>query len=201
LCELVISICYFNRNEPVDQVPKTPVPVDAVTQKSPDIVRSSGTNVDCSGGYDDDDDDDDDECGDDGHQPDFEKDDMLARRTGSYQKPNAGAGQAFNVFLPKPGSVKHKTIPVSGSQSFLKTREQETAPSLDRLGPPGNEVFVYECKECCICGARAKEKWLHFHSIINRFFRCGFELAVLIFRVQKRDVLSNNDFWWLLSVY
>ncbi|KAG1956627.1 LIM and calponiny domains-containing protein [Pimephales promelas] len=138
------------RNEPVDQVPKTPVPVAAVTQKSPDIVRSSGTNVDCSGGYDDDDDDDDDdECGDDGHQPDFEKDDMLARRTGSYQKPNAGAGQAFNVFLPKPGSVKHKTIPVSGSQSFLKTREQETAPSLDSftLSPRDAEDMHKKCHQ------------------------------------------------------
>ncbi|XP_077060941.1 LIM and calponin homology domains-containing protein 1a isoform X5 [Siphateles boraxobius] len=114
------------RNEPVDQVPKTPVPVAVVTQKSPDIVLSSGTNVDCSGGYDNDD-----ECGDDGHLPDFEKDDMLARRTGSFQKPSAGAGQAFNAFLPRPGSVKHKTIPASGSQSFFKTREQETAPSLD----------------------------------------------------------------------
>ncbi|KAK7161966.1 hypothetical protein R3I94_004587 [Phoxinus phoxinus] len=113
------------RNEPVDQVPKTPVPAAVVTQKSPDIVRSSGTNVDCSGGYDDD------ECDDGGYLPDFEKDDMIARRTGSYQKPSAGAGQAFNTFLPKSGSVKHKTIPVSGSESFFKTREQETAPSPD----------------------------------------------------------------------
>ncbi|ROI16023.1 LIM and calponin homology domains-containing protein 1, partial [Anabarilius grahami] len=115
------------RNEPVDQVPKTPVPLSEVTQKSPDIVRSSAINVDCSGGFDDDD-----ECGDDGHLPDFEKDDMLARRTGSYQKPSAGAGQAFNAFLPKPVSVKHKTTPVSGSQSYFKAREQETAPVLDR---------------------------------------------------------------------
>ncbi|XP_048054379.1 LOW QUALITY PROTEIN: LIM and calponin homology domains-containing protein 1a [Megalobrama amblycephala] len=115
------------RNEPVDQVPKTPVPLSEVTQKSPDIVRSSAINVDRSGGFDDDDD----ECGDDGHLPDFEKDDMLARRTGSHQKPSAGTGQAFNAFLPKPGSVKHKTTPVSGSQSYFKTREQETAPALD----------------------------------------------------------------------
>ncbi|XP_051754952.1 LIM and calponin homology domains-containing protein 1a isoform X2 [Ctenopharyngodon idella] len=114
------------RNEPVDQVPETPVPLSEVTQKSPDIVRSSAINVDRSGGFDDDD-----ECGGYGHLPDFEKDDMLARRTGSYQKPSAGAGQAFNAFLPKPISVKHKTTPVSGSQSYFKTKEQETAPALD----------------------------------------------------------------------
>lgn len=145
MCELVISICYFNRNEPVDQVPKTPVPLSEVTQKSPDIVRSSAINVDRSGGFDDDD-----ECGDDGHLPDVEKDDMLTRRTGSYQKPSAGAGQAFNAFLPKPGSVKHKTTPVSGSQSYFKAKEQETTLALDRLGLPGNEAFIYECKEFCI---------------------------------------------------
>ncbi|XP_058628703.1 LIM and calponin homology domains-containing protein 1a isoform X4 [Onychostoma macrolepis] len=114
------------RNEPVEQVTKTPVPVAVVTEKSPDIVRSSATNTNRSGGYDDDDDDD--ECGDDDQLPGFEKDDMLARRTGSYQP---SAGQAFNAFLPKPGAVKHKITPFSGSQSYLKPREQETAPSLD----------------------------------------------------------------------
>ncbi|XP_016299598.1 LIM and calponin homology domains-containing protein 1-like isoform X2 [Sinocyclocheilus anshuiensis] len=108
------------RNEPVSQVTKTPVPVAVVTEKSPDIVRSSATNANRSGSYD--------ECGDD-QLPDFEKDDMIARRTGSYQKPSAG--QAFNAFLPKPVAVKHKITPISGSQSYLKPREQETAPSLD----------------------------------------------------------------------
>ncbi|XP_016415538.1 LIM and calponin homology domains-containing protein 1-like [Sinocyclocheilus rhinocerous] len=112
------------RNEPVDQLPKTPVPVAVVTEKCPDIVRLSATNANRSGIYNDDD-----ECGDDDQLPDFEKDDMLARRTGSYQTPSAG--QAFNAFLPKPGAVKHKITPVSGSQSHLKPREQETAPSLD----------------------------------------------------------------------
>uniref|UniRef100_A0A8C2FUB1 LIM and calponin homology domains 1a n=1 Tax=Cyprinus carpio TaxID=7962 RepID=A0A8C2FUB1_CYPCA len=112
------------RNETVSQETKTPVPVAVVAEKNPDIVHSSATNATRSGGCDDDD-----ECGYDDQLPDFEKDDMLAQRTGSYQKPSAG--QAFNAFLPKPGAVKHKIPPVSGSQSYLKPREQETAPSLD----------------------------------------------------------------------
>ncbi|XP_043093249.1 LIM and calponin homology domains-containing protein 1a isoform X3 [Puntigrus tetrazona] len=107
------------RNEPV-------VPVAVVTEKSSDIAHSSTTNATRSDNYDDDDDD---ECGDDDQLPDFEKDDMLSRRTGSYQKPSAA--QSFNAFLPKPGAVKHKITPVSGSQSYLKPREQETAPSPD----------------------------------------------------------------------
>ncbi|XP_059409820.1 LIM and calponin homology domains-containing protein 1-like isoform X6 [Carassius carassius] len=109
------------RNEPVSQVTKTPVPV---AEKNPDIVRSAATNANRSGGYDDDD-----ECGHVDQLPYFEKDDMLAQRTGSYQKPSTG--QAFNAFLPKPGAVKHKISPVSGSQSYLKPREQETSLSLD----------------------------------------------------------------------
>uniref|UniRef100_A0A9J7ZT97 LIM and calponin homology domains 1a n=1 Tax=Cyprinus carpio carpio TaxID=630221 RepID=A0A9J7ZT97_CYPCA len=112
------------RNEPVDQVPKTPVPVAVVTGKCPEILCLSSTNANRSGIYTDDD-----EWGDDDQLQDFEKDDMLAQRTGSYQKPSAG--QDFNVFLHKPGAVKHKITPVSRSQSHLKPREQETAPSLD----------------------------------------------------------------------
>ncbi|XP_056316712.1 LIM and calponin homology domains-containing protein 1a isoform X6 [Danio aesculapii] len=119
------------RFEPVDQVAKTPAPVAVVTQQSPDIVRSTASSTDRSATYDYCDDDDDDEYVDDGQLPDVEKDDMLARRTGSYQKPNAGAGQAFNAFLPKPGAVKHKIAPVRGSQSYVKPREHETAPSQD----------------------------------------------------------------------
>lgn len=115
-------------------------------------MRSSATNATRSGGYDDDD-----ECGYDDQLPDFEKDDMLAQRTGSYQKPSAG--QDFNVFLHKPGAVKHKITPVSRSQSHLKPREQETAPSLDRLGSSGNEALAYECSECCFRGVCAKENY------------------------------------------
>lgn len=144
--KLVISICFFDRNEPVE-VPKTPVPVAVITEKSPDVVRSSITNANRFGSYNDDD-----ECGDDDQLPDFEKDDMLARRTGFNQKPSAG--QVFNAFLPKPGAVKHKITPVGGLQSSLKPREQETASSLDRLGPSGNEAFA---PECCFCGVRGKK--------------------------------------------
>lgn len=88
---------------------------------------------------------------------------MLARKTGSYQKPSAG--KTVNAFLPKPGAVKHKITLVGGSQSYLKPREQETAPSLDRLGPFGNEAFACECSECFFCGVRATGDCLNWYYI------------------------------------
>ncbi|XP_034087248.1 LIM and calponin homology domains-containing protein 1-like isoform X4 [Gymnodraco acuticeps] len=46
--------------------------------------------------------------------PDLEKDDMMARRTGSFVKPSAvKTNQTKNQFLPVPGSVKYKVAPVS----------------------------------------------------------------------------------------
>ncbi|XP_044046317.1 LIM and calponin homology domains-containing protein 1-like isoform X2 [Siniperca chuatsi] len=46
--------------------------------------------------------------------PDLEKDDMMARRTGSFQKPSAArTNQSINQFLPVPGSVKYNIAPVS----------------------------------------------------------------------------------------
>ncbi|KAK2817216.1 hypothetical protein Q5P01_025407 [Channa striata] len=46
--------------------------------------------------------------------PDLEKDDMMARRTGSFQKPiTAKTNQFFNQFLPVPGGLKYKISPVS----------------------------------------------------------------------------------------
>lgn len=46
--------------------------------------------------------------------PDLEKDDMMARRTGTFQKPSvARANQSINQFLPVPGSVKYSIAPVS----------------------------------------------------------------------------------------
>ncbi|XP_033941735.1 LIM and calponin homology domains-containing protein 1-like isoform X7 [Pseudochaenichthys georgianus] len=46
--------------------------------------------------------------------PDLEKDDMMARRTGSFLKPSAvKTNQTKNQFLPVPGSVKYKVAPVS----------------------------------------------------------------------------------------
>lgn len=46
--------------------------------------------------------------------PNVEKDDMMARRTGSFQKPSAARkNQSSNQFLPIPGSVKYSVAPVS----------------------------------------------------------------------------------------
>lgn len=46
--------------------------------------------------------------------PDPEKDDMMARRTGSYQKTTSTrANQSANQFLPVPGSVRYSVAPVS----------------------------------------------------------------------------------------
>ncbi|XP_051557816.1 LIM and calponin homology domains-containing protein 1a isoform X3 [Myxocyprinus asiaticus] len=115
------------RNEPAEQLPKTPVPVSVVAQKIPDIVHTTATNVDCCGSYDDYE-----ECGDEGPLPDIDKDDMLTRRTEAHQKPNGGTGQPFNAFLPKLGAVKHKNTPASGfQQSYLNPKEQEKVPALD----------------------------------------------------------------------
>lgn len=63
--------------------------------------------------------------------PNPEKDDMLARRTGSYQKPS---GNQFNAFLPKPGGVEGKRKPSSEQcQSNLKTGGQEKKNTRERL--------------------------------------------------------------------
>lgn len=58
------------------------------------------------------------------HNP--EKDDMMARRTGSYQKPVAAkTNPFFNQFLPVPGSVKYNVAPVYGAkQTRLKISEK-----------------------------------------------------------------------------
>ncbi|XP_051982295.1 LIM and calponin homology domains-containing protein 1-like [Xyrauchen texanus] len=115
------------RNEPAEQLPKTPVPVSVVAQKSPDIVCSTANNVDYCGSYDDYED-----CGDEGPMPDFVKDDMLTQRTEAHQKPCGGTGQPFNAFLPKLGAVKHQNTPASGfQQAYLKPKEQEKVPALD----------------------------------------------------------------------
>lgn len=54
--------------------------------------------------------------------PDLEKDDMMARRTASFQK--ASAAKA-NQFLPVPGSVKYNIIPVSAMKQ-LRSRPKRT---------------------------------------------------------------------------
>lgn len=64
-------------------------------------------------------DDDEDEYDENEPAPDLEKDDMMARRTGSYQKPVAArTNQFFNQFLPVPGSVKYNVSPVSAMKQL-----------------------------------------------------------------------------------
>ncbi|XP_049427195.1 LIM and calponin homology domains-containing protein 1-like isoform X2 [Epinephelus fuscoguttatus] len=58
--------------------------------------------------------DDDDEYDENELLPDLEKDDMMARRTRSFQKQSAArTNQSLNQFLPVPGSVKYNIAPVS----------------------------------------------------------------------------------------
>ncbi|KAF7666739.1 hypothetical protein LDENG_00093160 [Lucifuga dentata] len=59
--------------------------------------------------------DEDDEYDENGPLPNLEKDDMMARRTGLFQKHSAGrTSQSFNQFLPLPGSVKYNTSTLFG---------------------------------------------------------------------------------------
>ncbi|GAA6234349.1 LIM and calponin homology domains-containing protein 1-like [Lates japonicus] len=78
-------------------------------------------------------DDDEDEYDENEPAPDLEKDDMMARRTGSYQKPVAArTNQFFNQFLPVPGSVKYNVSPVSAMKqlhSRPKLTEKMTSES------------------------------------------------------------------------
>ncbi|XP_062243723.1 LIM and calponin homology domains-containing protein 1-like isoform X2 [Platichthys flesus] len=80
-----------------------------------------------------DEDEDDDEYHENEPLPDLEKDDMMARRTGSYQKPTAPRTNQFrNQFLPVPGSVKYKVSPVSAMKplhSRPKHAERMTSES------------------------------------------------------------------------
>lgn len=86
----------------------------------------------------------DEEYDDDGPLPDLEKDDMHARRTGTYQKAAGGTGQRF---LPVPGKAKYKGTPTSGlGQSMLKPREGEKLK--DRSEPKCAVQCVNHCGPC-----------------------------------------------------
>ncbi|XP_031718993.1 LIM and calponin homology domains-containing protein 1-like isoform X2 [Anarrhichthys ocellatus] len=70
--------------------------------------------------------DDEDEYDENEPAPDLEKDDMMARRTGSFQKPSAArTNQPINRFLPVPGSVKYNIAPVSAMKP-LRNRPKLT---------------------------------------------------------------------------
>lgn len=70
--------------------------------------------------------DDKDEYGENEPMPDLEKDDMMARRTGLFQKNTASrANQSIKQFLPVPGSVKYSIAPVSAMKP-LNSRPKYT---------------------------------------------------------------------------
>lgn len=67
----------------------------------------------------DEDDEEGDEYGENEPVPDLEKDDMMARRTGLFQRPSAArSNQSTSQFLPVPGSVKYSVAPVSAMKPF-----------------------------------------------------------------------------------
>ncbi|TNN89620.1 LIM and calponin y domains-containing protein 1 [Liparis tanakae] len=71
-------------------------------------------------------DDDGDEYGENEPEPDLEKDDMMARRTRSFQKTDAArSNKPVNRFLPVPGSVKYNIAPVSAMKP-LRNRPKVT---------------------------------------------------------------------------
>ncbi|XP_053336153.1 LIM and calponin homology domains-containing protein 1a [Clarias gariepinus] len=110
----------FKVGQRAEQVKPEPTVPSTVTQKEPESLGSTPTHADDSykhcGNYDED--------NDEGPLHNPEKDDMLARRTGSYQKPS---GNQFNAFLPKPGGVRSKKKNVSGQcEPNLTIGEQPT---------------------------------------------------------------------------
>ncbi|KAI5087779.1 LIM and calponin-like domains-containing protein 1 isoform X2 [Silurus meridionalis] len=111
----------FKVGQRVEQVePEPKVPSSAV-QKVPEVLDSSSTHVEVyRDGYNYPDND------------DLDKDDMLARRTASYQKPS---GNQFNAFLPKPGGVKVKKSVSGQYKSNLKSSGQETKKTSESSTP------------------------------------------------------------------
>uniref|UniRef100_A0A3B3RTJ8 LIM and calponin homology domains 1 n=1 Tax=Paramormyrops kingsleyae TaxID=1676925 RepID=A0A3B3RTJ8_9TELE len=97
--------------------------VDAVSHSDQDIAVPVSATVKSS---------DEEECEEERPLPDLEKDDMHARRTGTFQK---AAGPAFNSFLPVPGSVRHKSAPVSAAvgSTYSKPVEQGNIPPSERF--------------------------------------------------------------------
>ncbi|XP_017261656.1 LIM and calponin homology domains-containing protein 1 isoform X2 [Kryptolebias marmoratus] len=77
-------------------------------------------------------DDSEDEYGENEPVPDLEKDDMMARRTRSFQKASeVKANQCFNQFLPVPGSVKHNISPAPAATQPRSWPKLEEDPHRD----------------------------------------------------------------------
>lgn len=65
--------------------------------------------------------------------PDLEKDDMMARRTRSFQR------ASFNQFLPVPGSVKYNICPVSAMPQLRSQPKLNKSPDRDRYSSCSSE--------------------------------------------------------------
>ncbi|KAK3523197.1 hypothetical protein QTP86_021756, partial [Hemibagrus guttatus] len=118
----------FKVGQRVEQVKPEPKVPSSAGQKEPEVLGPVSTGVVCCDSYNDPDNDD--EYNDGSLLPNLEKDDMLARRTGSYQKPS---GNQFNAFLPKPGGVHGKKKPAREQyQANLKTSGQEKENTQER---------------------------------------------------------------------
>ncbi|TSO98540.1 LIM and calponin homology domains-containing protein 1 [Bagarius yarrelli] len=112
----------FKVGQRVDQVKPELKVESSGTRKEADVLGSTQTHA---VRFDDrrDDPDNDDEYNDGSLLLNLKKDDMLARRTGSYEKPS---GNQFKVFLPKPGGVQSKkNLGSVQCQANPKTSRQE----------------------------------------------------------------------------
>ncbi|XP_076584064.1 uncharacterized protein LOC143319207 isoform X2 [Chaetodon auriga] len=102
-------------------------------------------------------DDDEDEYDENEPLPDLEKDDMMARRTGLFQKNSAArTNKSINQFLPVPGSVKYNVAPVSAMKplhSRPKLTERMASESsivtaaAGPQAPPSKATTLPECAE------------------------------------------------------
>ncbi|XP_047672104.1 LIM and calponin homology domains-containing protein 1a isoform X2 [Tachysurus fulvidraco] len=132
----------FKVGQRLQQVKSEPKVSSSATHKETEVLGSASTCIVRCDSYNNDPDNGD-EYNDGSLLPYLEKDDMLARKTGSYQKPS---GNQFNAFLPKPGGVHGKKKSVSGQyQANLKTGGQEKkntqeSPTPRSVTPPPAEV-------------------------------------------------------------
>lgn len=92
-----------------------------------------------------DEDEDEDEYGENEPVPDLEKDDMMARRTGLFQKNTASkANQSIKQFLPVPGSVKYSIAQVSAMKQLNSRPKYTEKVDNERYG-----VCLKETLCCC----------------------------------------------------
>lgn len=111
-------------------------------QPHPNLIRAT-SHSECE--YDDDED----EYDENEPAPDPEKDDMMARRTRSFQKPSAvRANQCVNQFLPVPGSVKYTIAPVSAMKPLHSRPKLTEKMASERYLLCLNEEIVVSVNYC-----------------------------------------------------